>query len=116
MYAPLALYKQGGKPGLSGGDWVRRQRIQLDSLYTPSGGHGFTEWYATYHKTHPEYFGLQSDGTRVYKGEPRHAKLCQSNPAVVEHLIIAPTNGWEWAMTAWPARFAYPLLGLLAYS
>ncbi len=84
VYASLALYKQGGKPGLNGGDWVRRQRIQLDSLYTPSGGHGFTEWYATYHKTHPEYFALQSDGTRVYQGEPRHAKLCQSNPAVVE--------------------------------
>ncbi len=87
VYAPLALYKQGGKPGSSGGDWVRRQRLQLDSLYTPSGGHGFTEWYATYHKTHPEYFALQSDGTRVYKGEPRHAKLCQSNPAVVEQWL-----------------------------
>lgn len=87
VYAPLALYKQGGKPELSGGDWVRRQRLQLDSLYTPSGGHGFTEWYATYHKTNPEYFGLQSDGTRVYQGEPRHAKLCQSNPAVVEQWL-----------------------------
>ncbi len=87
VYAQLALYKQGGKPGLSGGDWVRRQRLQLDSLYTPSGGHGFTEWYATYHKTHPEYFGLQSDGTRIYRGEPRHAKICQSNPAVVEQWL-----------------------------
>jgi hypothetical protein len=87
VYAPLALYKQGGKPGSSGGDWVRRQRLQLDSLYTPSGGHGFTEWYATFHKTHPEYFAQQSDGTRVYKGEPRHAKLCQSNPAVVEQWL-----------------------------
>ncbi len=87
VYAPLALYKQGGKPGSSGGDWVRRQRIQLDSLYTPSGGHGFTEWYEAYHKTHPEYFGLQSDGTRIYKGEPRHAKICQSNPAVVEQWL-----------------------------
>lgn len=87
VYAQLALYKQGGKPGLSGGDWVRRQRVQLDSLYVPSGGHGFTEWYAAYHKTHPEYFALQSDGTREYKGEPRHAKICQTNPAVWEQWL-----------------------------
>lgn len=87
VYAPLALYKLGGKPGLSGGDWVRRQRLQLDSLYTPSGGHGFTEWYTAYHESHPEYFALQSNGTRVYQGEPRHAKICQSNPAVVEQWL-----------------------------
>ena len=35
------------------------------------------------------------------------------NPAVVEHLIAAPTNGWEWALMAWPVRFAYPLMGVL---
>lgn len=87
VYAQLAIYKKGGEPGQSGGDWVRRQRIQLDSLYAPSGGHGFTEWYSAFHKTHPEYFALQSDGTREYKGEPRHAKLCQSNPAVWEQWL-----------------------------
>jgi hypothetical protein len=67
VYAQLAIYKRGGEPGQSGGDWVRRQRVQLDSLYAPSGGHGFTEWYASYHKTHPEYFALQSDGTKVIR-------------------------------------------------
>ncbi|QDU28663.1 hypothetical protein ETAA8_37660 [Anatilimnocola aggregata] len=87
VYAQLAIYKKGGEPGQSGGDWVRRQRVQLDSLYAPSGGHGFTEWYAAYHKTHPEYFALQSDGTREYKGEPRHAKICQTNPAVSEQWL-----------------------------
>ena len=35
------------------------------------------------------------------------------NPPVVDHLIDAPSNGWEWALMAWPVRFAYPLLGLL---
>lgn len=36
------------------------------------------------------------------------------NPPVVDHLISAPANEWEWALSPWPARFAYPLLGLLA--
>ncbi len=36
------------------------------------------------------------------------------NPPVVDHLIDAPTNEWEWALMSWPVRFAYPLLGLLA--
>jgi O-antigen ligase len=35
------------------------------------------------------------------------------NPPVVEHLITTPTNGWEWALTNWPVRFAYPLAILL---
>lgn len=35
------------------------------------------------------------------------------NPPVVEHLITAPTNGWEWALMGWPVRFAYPLVTCL---
>src|SRR5882762_1230035 len=35
------------------------------------------------------------------------------NPAVVEHLIEAPTNGWEVALSGWPVRFAYPLFAVL---
>ena len=35
------------------------------------------------------------------------------NPPVVEHLISEPTNGWEWALMAWPVRQAYPLVVIL---
>jgi O-antigen ligase len=35
------------------------------------------------------------------------------NPAVVEHLIEAPTNAWEFALSGWPVRYAYPLFAIL---
>lgn len=35
------------------------------------------------------------------------------NPPLLEHLSTAPTNIWEWALTSWPVRYAYPLLALL---
>jgi len=35
------------------------------------------------------------------------------NPAVVEHLIEAPANGWEFALSGWPVRYAYPLFTIL---
>ncbi|MFC1453883.1 DUF4838 domain-containing protein [Verrucomicrobiota bacterium] len=64
------------------GDWTRHQRLQLDSLNLP-GGHAFTKWWDTFHKTHPEYFALQPDGARdLGWNSPRTAKLCQSNPDI----------------------------------
>jgi len=35
------------------------------------------------------------------------------NPPLLEHLSTPPSNGWEWALTSWPVRYAYPLVGLL---
>jgi len=35
------------------------------------------------------------------------------NPAVVEHLIEPPTNAWEFALSGWPVRYAYPLFAVL---
>lgn len=67
-------------------DWVRRQRLQYDSLDI-SGGHGFGDWWDKYHETHPEYFALQPDGTRTPSHESRNVKLCQSNPAVWDQWI-----------------------------
>ncbi len=82
LFAHQAIYKQGGAPGTASGDWVRRQRVQLDSLYVPFG-HGFVDWYPRFFKTHPEYFALQPNGTRDDKGDREcDAKLCDSNPAV----------------------------------
>lgn len=64
-------------------EWALRQRLQLDSL-TMEGGHGFGDWWDRYHKTHPEIFALQPDGTRSGFPQPRTAKLCMSNPKVWE--------------------------------
>jgi len=66
-------------------DWVRRQRIQLDSLRV-SGGHAFKDWWQRFHETHPKYFALQPDGARGGGKDPfpaaKTVKLCQSNPDV----------------------------------
>lgn len=62
-------------------DWSRRQRLQLGSLQN-EGGHAFAHWWERFHKSKPELFALQPDGTRSGHPNPRTAKLCQSNPAV----------------------------------
>ncbi len=82
IFAKITIFRQDGAPGMPGGDWSRRQRVQLDSLYAPAAGHGFGDWYDRFSKTHPEYFAMQSDGTRTWKDKPANAKICESNPAV----------------------------------
>ncbi|MBI5687339.1 MAG: DUF4838 domain-containing protein [Verrucomicrobia bacterium] len=64
-------------------EWARLQRLQLDSLEM-EGGHAFSDWWERYHKTHPDIFALQPDGTRSGFPNPRTAKLCMSNPKVWE--------------------------------
>ncbi|MFW6106640.1 MAG: DUF4838 domain-containing protein [bacterium] len=62
-------------------EWVRHQRLQLDSMNMP-GGHPASDWWEKYHEEHPDYFALQPDGTRSGFPSPDKAKRCLSNPAV----------------------------------
>lgn len=62
-------------------EWVRHQRLQLDSLWLQSW-HPLSYWWNEFHETNPDYFALQPDGTRSGWPGPRAAKLCKSNPAV----------------------------------
>jgi len=66
--------------------WTRRQRLQLDSLRS-EGGHAFGDWHERFHKSKPELFALQPDGTRGTHPSPKNVKLCQSNPAVWEQWL-----------------------------
>jgi hypothetical protein len=91
-------------------DWVRRQRLQLDSL-TFTGGHAFTDWWERFGEDRKELFALQPDGTRGGWPNPRTVKICQSNPEVWEQWLAdveeklkkdpnltvfsaAPNDGW----------------------
>ena len=74
--------QDGGGYGRSH-DWTLHQRLMLDSM-PMEGGHGFGDWWERYHKTHPEIFALQPDGTRSGFPNPRTVKLCASNPKVWE--------------------------------
>ncbi|MBL9090836.1 MAG: DUF4838 domain-containing protein [Planctomycetaceae bacterium] len=67
-------------------DWLRLQRLQLHSI-DMGGGHGFGDWWERFHETHPEWFALQSDGTRSGFPNPRNAKLCESNPEVAKQWL-----------------------------
>lgn len=75
IFMMYTLHKQ-----MTGNEWTRFQRLQLDSLdFNP--GHPFSDWWDRFHQTHPEYLALQPDGSRG--GQPgRTAKICMSNPAV----------------------------------
>lgn len=74
----------GGVGGVSY-DWVRFQRLQLDSLNLP-GGHAFSGWWDRYHETDRDLFAVQPNGSVA--GDPgpypsaRTVKLCKSNPKV----------------------------------
>lgn len=36
------------------------------------------------------------------------------NPALLDALVTPPANGWEWALSSWPLRYAFaPLLALV---
>lgn len=91
-------------------DWTLRQRLQLDSLEL-SGGGAFGDWWERYHKTHPEIFALQPDGSRSGFPTPHNAKLCMSDPKVWELWLkdvetqlakdpnrevfnVSPNDGW----------------------
>ncbi|MBE7502258.1 MAG: O-antigen ligase family protein [Verrucomicrobiales bacterium] len=43
------------------------------------------------------------------------ALLKFGNPAVLDRLVTAPTNGWEYLLQPWPLAWAYTLLILLAF-
>ena len=82
----FAIYSRAYRRG-SKHDWIRFQRIVLDSWELEVGGHGFGDWWDKYHTNHPDYFALQPDGTRSGFPEPNRAKLCHANPAVWDQWI-----------------------------
>lgn len=63
-------------------DWTRYQRLKLDSLKGPAGGHAYKTWWERFHKDHAGWFALQPDGTRSSYPDPEMAKICVSNPEV----------------------------------
>ncbi|MBQ9337817.1 MAG: DUF4838 domain-containing protein [Lentisphaeria bacterium] len=67
----------GGK--LSVGVWNG-----LGSRTNFSWGHAFGYFWPKYGKTHPEYFALQSYGSRSQASAPDRARLCHGNPEVAE--------------------------------
>jgi hypothetical protein len=50
-------------------------------------GHSYGDWYERFFKTHPEYFATGRDGGFSWLHIPERAKLCVSNPGVLEQVV-----------------------------
>jgi|GEM_PF-581001 len=69
-------------------NWMKYQRLWLDSLYAAVGGHAFGEWWERFHESNPDFFALQPDGTRIgMNPDGQNVKMCLSNPKVAEQWV-----------------------------
>ena len=98
IYAPAALRKSEADEMKFAEDvrtFLRRQR--QGRVDRPRYGHAFTQWADRYWKKHPEYFGMDTNGKRTLPADKKRAKLCLSNPAVIDQIIA------EWVQSGKPA-------------
>ena len=49
--------------------------------------HAFTKWPDRFEKSHPDYFGVGPYGKPAIPSQRNRAKLCLSNPAVIDQII-----------------------------
>lgn len=79
------------------GIWLRRHRFNAYSNFYH--GHAFTDYYAKYKKSHPEFFNLLPDGTRRPSafswngGIPKYISMCVSSPELVKHIVKKWSQG-----------------------
>lgn len=62
-------------------DWFRWQK--LGGTMRLSSGHAFGRYWEKYGDTHPDWFALQSNGSRDQSRNPGRARLCESNPELI---------------------------------
>ena len=60
----------------------RHGRVQVINY-----GHAFVKWPDRFKKTHMDYFGVSPYGKPGIPSNPKYAKLCLSNPAVIDQII-----------------------------
>ena len=48
---------------------------------------GHTDWPEKFGKDHPEWFAMQSDGTRLLKYPGNRVRLCLANPEVIDQIV-----------------------------
>ena len=66
-------------------NWFKWQR--LGGHMGLKSGHAFGYTWEKYHREHPEWFAMQPNGSRdLSKLRPERARLCKSNPALIDAL------------------------------
>ena len=97
VHAPGALRKSEADEKKFAEDvrtFLRRQR--QGRVNRPRYGHAFIQWPDRYWKKHSEYFGMDEKGKRTLPANKTRAKLCLSNPAVIDQIIA------EWVQNGKP--------------
>jgi len=94
----FAQFNRGSNKVSVGQNWVKHQRLLLDSLFF-EGGHPLKKWWEKYGETRPEIFALQPDGTRgTHPSDPESMKFSEGEPAL-----------WQTWLDEMEGRFArYP--------
>lgn len=67
--------------------WFRFHRLK--GSYRGNYGHAFSRYWEWHHEEHPDWFALQPDGSRdnsPERGGGVRARLCVSNPELIEHV------------------------------
>ncbi len=67
-----------------GGNWYASKRFGTQERKSAGGG-TFYPWKSRFMKSHPEYFALQFNGTRIQR--THHVRICKSNPAVIKQTV-----------------------------
>jgi hypothetical protein len=60
-------------------------------------GHSFGNWYQRFYTTHPEYFATGPDGGHSWLHIPDRAKICVSNPGVLEQVVADAKKAYQAA-------------------
>ena len=69
-------------------------------------GHSFGNWYERFFKTHPEYFATGPDGGFSWLHIPDRAKMCVSNPGVLEQVVTDAKAAYQAAENKQNATFS----------
>ncbi|MBI3839351.1 MAG: DUF4838 domain-containing protein [Planctomycetia bacterium] len=60
--------------------------------------HAFRDWWDKYHNEHPDFFAQQLNGSRQWPsalGQPDRAKICVSNPQVLDKFLDEATSFFQ---------------------
>lgn len=76
----------------SQGKWLNNMRT--GSSVTLQYGHAYGDWYEKYGESHPEWFAMQTDGTRTPNRKGRE-RLCKSNRELASQVALHVLEQFE---------------------
>ena len=77
------------------GLWLDHMRMGDGSNLVKPSREGVAGWVEKYGETHPEYFAMQSDGTRLAKTLHGRVRICLSNPDVIALIAKEVTTAFD---------------------